>query len=157
MPRRLLIGVALTLILGCSDQGSRPTSPRNATEMVDPVQHELLKEALTKNSIKFQTDTSGRIWYSASDEERVRKIMLGVVLNDAPADRSVSYTKGFGRDLFVAEMAKNGIKYQVKIRHGREWFEWEEEDSSRVKKIMDSVSEQTLKHIAQKRQEQKNK
>jgi hypothetical protein len=147
MARKFLLGIALFIAIGCSDQGPRAVSPENATEMVDPVEHELLKEALKKNNIKYRTDTSGMIWYSPSDEEQVRKIMLSIVLNDVPADRSVGYTKGFGRDLFVAEMARNGIKYEVKIRHGHEWFVWEEKDSPRVKKILDFVSDQTLAHF----------
>jgi hypothetical protein len=155
MTRLLPLILMLAFGIGCSDVNQTAANLEEATQFYDPTQQDLFKEAMKNAGISFRTDEKGMVWYPVSERERVSKLEWQIIRNDIPAERSVHYSQEFSADLFKSELKRNGISFEAKVRRNDEWIVWGEEDTPRVKKIMDFVHEKTLAHFKQKIEQQR--
>lgn len=94
-------------------------------ETVDKEVMDAIVERLKKEGIQFIRSGDNRIKYAAADYALFQQISVAVISADLPAGRSISLPDHCNQQLLESRLKDNGIKYDIKERHGLTWVVWE--------------------------------
>lgn len=128
------------VIAGCTERSSEA---ENRSYFYDTEVQQAFIQKLENNKIEHRIDSEGAVWYHESDTakvDRIKKEILGEHFNNP---YSVYYMREEERSLFINELEKQGIKYNVKTkrypRGDEDWISWSAADDEKVKQIRKKI------------------
>jgi len=134
---RLGLALVVTCLISCG--GESASAPQDLiVESADPELAQALHGELDKRQIANTYDGNTIVRYARLDYDRVQSIIREVHSRDLPEGRTVSLREQ-DRLRVSQQFDKAQVHYQVKVRHGKTWIVWEEQDDAAAEKIIAAV------------------
>lgn len=137
----LVFVMGVALVVGCSNVS---TAAENKFYFYDSGSQQAFITKLKEKGIEYRVDGDGAVWYRAEDSAKVDQVKKEI-LDQNFSPYGVHYTREAEREIFIRELEKQGIEYEVKNRQtpsGQEvWVFWAAPDDQKVKIIQKKTRE----------------
>lgn len=136
---RKAIFIACIVMLSACNEAKSDCGRELVFQATDAEVAEIVANRFDASEICYRLEGASTIWYSEKNYGEARKIIFDVFANDLPASRSISfYGKGWN-DVLIEKFRSAGIRFEVKIRNGRQWIVWDKESEAEAKRLVDGV------------------
>ena len=109
-------------------------------EFTSPEANQYFIKLLKERFIPHRVDGEGRVWYSIDDQFRVRKVEK-IVLKEHHPGNSISFPDNKYSKILQRKLSEEALKFRVIVNNGKEEVAWDKEDETKVRKLINEVSE----------------